>query len=274
MRTATGMTRTIDTRRPQHLTDQQLAEIENHEETQRLVSQRKALMKRIKEKHGTLANAEGTSLHAQHTEAVSACRKHKRLMRIEKLNTERQQFTRKQAVADIRQQLQASDAPASPTCDTQVAPALSNARQRAFSAVFEFATSTQQTSYVEEVKRRCEAINALAALCSVQEPAVKRAWVRKKVAVDNLPEASIELKLSMRCAPTQCIFCLGCEGLAVNLRQKEFVDRCRLKIHFHRKHLRHLPDSKMVCPHPLCVATLSGLQHLQNHAETVHGTPT
>ncbi|EME85029.1 uncharacterized protein MYCFIDRAFT_214924 [Pseudocercospora fijiensis CIRAD86] len=209
MRTATGMTRTIDTRRPRALTDQQHAEIESHTETKRLVTHRKNLMQSIKQRYGTLAKAKGTSLHAQHAEAVSACCKHKRLLRAEKLNTARKQFTRKQAVADIRYQLQTSEASASPTDSAQLSPPLSHARQRAFSAVFAFATSAQQTLYAEEVKRRCEAINALAALCAVQEPAVRRACRPRNVAASSVPEASVALKLSMRAEqPASNAFCV------------------------------------------------------------------
>ncbi len=77
--------------------------------------------------------------------------------------------------------------------------------------------------------------------------------------------------IPIECKPTQCIFCVGCEGLPTEARLKSFHSHCDLKKHFYRKHLRHHPDGQpIICPHPRCKATLKGKIHLQNHAELMH----
>ena len=86
---------------------------------------------------------------------------------------------------------------------------------------------------------------------------------------------SLSNTIPIECKPTQCIFCLGCEGLPAVTRLKSFASPGDLRKHFHRKHLQHHPKYQSIdCPHPRCAVTLNNTEHLQNHAEVVHKTRT
>lgn len=65
IRTASGMTRSIDLRRPRALTEGQLAEVERHSEV-RLLRGSKSLARRIRAAHGTIANTKGTAIFEEH----------------------------------------------------------------------------------------------------------------------------------------------------------------------------------------------------------------
>jgi len=126
--------------------------------------------------------------------------------------------------------------------------------------------------------RRVQAINAVTALCSLQEC---RGFRRRqnsasdtKLKKESTPPTLSE-SLPLEFQPTQCIFCLGDEGLPAEKRLWSFHSHDDLKKHFYRKHLRYHPeDQPIACPYSRCEATLIGEMHLQNHAEAVHKTPT
>lgn len=153
-------------------------------------------------------------------------------------------------------------------------------RIRAIQTLFTFTTSCLE----EECRRRVEAINALTALYRLQE--ARRPRRLKPSASDirlerdinplfvlDLPDLSDSIPIE--CKATQCIFCLGKEGLPAVTRLKSFYSRGDLKKHIHRKHFQHHSNSKPIaCPHPRCNVELSGKMHLQNYAALVYKTLT
>jgi hypothetical protein len=182
---------------------------------------------------------------------------------------------REQPVIDIQRQLKGLPIVAEETVKAEAY--VFAERVRVIDTLFAFTTSSPE----EECKRRVEAINALTALCGLQEG---RHFRRRKAdikAKEEQTSSSVSLPpnlsetLAVECKATQCIFCLGNEELSAADRLKTFASRGDLKKHFHRKHLRHHPDHQPIaCPHPRCEATLTGKMHLQNHADVVHKTPT
>jgi len=153
-------------------------------------------------------------------------------------------------------------------------------RVRVIDALFTFAPSSPK----EEGKRRVEAINALTALCRLQEgkhprrpkPSARHIKLERDLTPPSVPQArSLSDSLPIECKPTQCIFCLGQADLPAVKRLRPFSSHGDLKKHFHRKHLRHHPDGQPIaCPHPRCHVELGSTMHLQGHAELVHKTPT
>ena len=112
-------------------------------------------------------------------------------------------------------------------------------RVRVIDTLLTFATSSPN----EECKRRVEAINALTALCRLQEGKRPR---RSKLSASVIKErhltppsvldpASLSDSIPIECEPTQCIFCLGCVALPTETRLKSFHSRYDLKKHFHCK---------------------------------------
>lgn len=153
-------------------------------------------------------------------------------------------------------------------------------RNRVIQALFTFATSSLE----EECRRRVEAINALTALCRLQEArrprCPKPSTSDSRLKRDAKPPSALDPpilsdSIPIECKSTQCIFCLGEEGLPAVTRLKSFHSRGDLKKHFQRKHLCHHSNSKPIaCPHPRCNIELESKMQLQNHAALVHKTLT
>ncbi len=275
MRAASGMSRTIDPRRPRRLNLAQQAEVDRHPEV-RLVRRRlKSLLQTFQDQKRSIASAKGTPLYDHYRQAYQAHRNLRRRNEKTLLTEVKERYKKEQPVIDIQHQLKGL--PVAVEESLQAAEYVFAERVQAIDAIFTFATSSTE----EECQRRAAAINALIALCKKQE---SQGFRRRKADIkareeQTSPSVSLPPNLSetlpVECKATQCIFCLGNEELSAADRLKTFVSRGDLKKHFHRKHLRHHPDHQPIaCPHPRCKATLKGKMHLQNHAEMAHKTPT
>lgn len=110
-------------------------------------------------------------------------------------------------------------------------------RNRVIQTLFTFATS----SLKEECRRQVKAINALTAFCCLQK--AKRSCRSKSFASDIKFKRDAKLSsvfdppnlldfILIKSKSTQCIFCLGEEGLSVVTRLKSFYSLGNLKKHF------------------------------------------
>ena len=285
MRAASGMTRSIDPRRPRHLTDIQLAEVKQHPEVKLLLRVRKSLAKQIRAKYGTISRTKGTKIYNRYQQA---CRQHhskKKAVRKALMAQVKVNYGKRQPLADIESQLNGTPVKLHQTTafERESQAHLSEERRRAFAALFTFATSEP----AEQCRRRADAINAVTALSKRQgDPTRKACRTRQTYSTGDVQKLDGEADLAtepkvgletfpIECSPSQCIFCLGNSEIPLERRKKPFRNRDGLKRHFHRKHLRHYPDDEPIdCPHPECNARLSDKEHLQNHASTVHKTLT
>jgi len=275
MRAASGMSRTIDPRRPRRLTLAQQAEVDRHPEVRLLRRRLKLLLQTFQEQKRSIASTKGTPLYDHYRQAYQAHRNLKRRHEKALLTEVKERYKKEQPVIDIQRQLKGL--PVAEQERRQAAEYVFVEQAQAIDALFTFATSSTQ----EECQRRAAAINALVALCKKQESqGFRRRKVDNKVKEEQTSSSvfvppNLTETLLVECKATQCIFCLGNEKLPTTDRLKTFASRGDLKKHFHRKHLRHHPDGQpIVCPHPRCDVTLNGTLHLQNHAENVHKTPT
>ena len=276
MRAASGMSRTIDRRRPRKLNVAQQAEVNRHPEVKLLRRRQMKLKESIRDEHGPIVNMKGTSVYNKYRKAYYDFRNTKRRHEKALLNEIKTRYKREQPVIDIQRQLKGL--PLLEEDTVKVEDYVFTERVRVINALFTFATSSPEN----ECKRRAEAINALTALCSLQEGRrfrrPERSTLDTKLVQRETPTAvaiqpSLSESLPIECKPTQCIFCLGQEGLPAETRLKCFHSRGDLKKHFHRKHLQHYPENKPIdCPHPRCRVTLANTKHLQNHVEVVHKT--
>ena len=278
MRLASGMSRTIDRRRPRHLSAAQRAEVDHHPEVRLLHQKQRKIWKLIKDNYGSIRSTKGLSVYYEYQKACRDYRNRKRRQEKALLEEVKARYKREQPVIDIQQQLKG--VPLAIEKRTKAKFYVFPERGRVIDALFTFATSSPD----EECKARVNAINALTALCKLQET---RHTFRQKSSSTNvkleentsssfiLDPSSLSNTLSIECKSTQCIFCLGCEGLSVATRLKSFHSPGDLKKHFHRKHLQHHPKYQSIdCPHPRCKVTLDNIELLQNHAEVVHKTRT
>lgn len=275
MRAASGMSRTIDPRRPTALTNQQLAEVAHHPEVKLLRRQCRGLKQRIRDKYGTITRARGTAIYTRFQDASRDCQNKSRAVRKAMFAESRRLYERRQPMMVIMQQLSKMGEGKLQVPSEYEAP-LSRHRCRALDALLTFVTSDP----VEEGIRRAEAIAAVAALSQRREPVTPKVCRPRNVTTvaarseDESKEVT-STSFPLECRPTQCIFCLGATKCSMERRVKEFHSRGTLKRHFQNRHLRYLPDDKPVdCPHPRCKVTLNNKMHLQNHAEMVHKTTT
>lgn len=288
MRAASGMSRSIDPRRPRSLDEAQAAQVRRHPEVRLLLRTRNALAKQIRAAHGTVSKSKGSGAYDLYMLAHRRLQSKRKAVRKALLAEAQSSYRRQQAMKDISDQLYNDDSDAnrsdaSAAVDTDHATQLSGERRRAVAALFTFATSEP----VEECRRRCVSIQTISALSKLQEFRDRKIYPRKwrsggsradsemGAAVDLGGKVTTEAHFPIECLPTQCIFCLGNPDLLLEDRAKAFRNRDGLKRHFERKHLRHFPDDQqLTCPHPNCDVQLLNKVHLRNHAAKIHRTAT
>ena len=285
MRAASGMTRSIDPRRPRHLSASQLAEVNRHPEVRLLRRMRTRFAKRIRAKYGTISRTKGMKIYEQYQQIYRQHQSKKKAVRKTLMAQAKATYGKRQPLADIENQLNGKmvgpEENAASEGERQLH--LSEERRRAFVALFTFVPSEP----AEACRRRADAISAVTALSRCQEAPVRKACRTKQTDCagdvpkpDSETKSETKLKLGLEtfpieCLPTQCIFCLGRRDLSLEKCRKAFRNHDGLKRHFQRKHLRHYPNGKPIdCPHPECDAKLLYKEHLQNHAATVHKTIT
>jgi hypothetical protein len=165
------------------------------------------------------------------------------------------------------------------------------AQKRLYKALTAPATNTINSEY----RRRNNAILSVMSYCSVQEsplpPITRYKAITTEKDISNLHNnttkdtASSALGNAITSVFTKSRTersrrCFLCVGLATTLSPsdpavywliKPFYSLGDLSRHFKRRHLSNLqPNEKLYCR--LCDETLDYKMHLQNHAETVHGT--
>ena len=276
MRAASGMSRTIDPRRPMALTAEQQAQVARHPEVKLLRRYRKGLKSKIRKRYGTITRARGSVVYNVYRDAVRDCQNTSKAVRKAMVAESRRLYQRHQPTLDIERQLNDDVEKRPQKAGAEDEQPLSSHRSRALNALLTFVPSDPE----EESKRRSEAIAAVAALSQRREPVMPKVCRPRSVNTtlspsDDDDKVEIDLSFPLVCHPTQCIFCLGDTTLSSERRVKEFHSRGTLKRHFRNRHLRYLPDDKPIdCPHPECGITLHNKMHLQNHAEIVHKTAT
>ena len=273
MRAASGMSRTIDPRRPRKLNLAQQAEVTRYPDVRLLRRRLKSLLQKFRDQKRSIASTKGTLIYDHYRQTYQAHRNLKRRHEKALLTKVKERYKKEQPVIDIQRQLKGL--PIAEQEALHAAEYVFEERVHAIDALFTFATSSTE----EECQRRVLAINALIALCKKQESQGfrrRKADVKVKEKQTSIsPPPNMSETLPIECKATQCIFCLGNEDLSAADRLKAFASRGDLKKHFHRKHLRHHPYGQPIaCPHPRCDVILNSTMHLQNHAEVVHKTPT
>lgn len=284
MRAASGMSRSIDPRRPRSLNEAQLTQVRRHPEVKLLLRARNALAKQIRARHGTISKAKGSNTYESYILTHRWLQKTRKAVQKALLVEVQSTYRKQQALKDISDQLDGEpDAKSSAAMNTASATNLSEERRRAIAALFTFAT----TEPAEECQRRSAAIRTISALSKRQEVRDRKIYSRKRkgdssgadgevdAAVGSSCKVAISPSFPIECPPTQCVFCLGNSALLLEDRTKTFRDRDGLKRHFERKHLRHCPDDEPLdCPHPNCDLKLFNKAHLRNHAAKIHKTVT
>ena len=274
------MSRSIDTKRPQELTKAQRGHVDRHPELKLLVRTMEGLEAyALKTYKRSMRKLKGTPISDKYQRLKSDYRTKRRRLQKAYLEEVKNRYRKEQPAIDVQLQLNGAPIKTEDPDQGLVQDSLPPERVNAINSLFTFATSSQ----IEERKRRTMAINALTALCGVQEgsrcppkehsiPETKQQLATPPNSLSSSPAPEF---IPTECKPTQCIFCIGDETLPTEKRFKTFHAHGDLKKHFSRKHLRyHPPEAPIDCPHPRCKLTLKNTMYLQNHAEEIHKTPT
>ncbi|KAG8352411.1 hypothetical protein FVEN_g9623 [Fusarium venenatum] len=280
MRQACSIGYSASKRRPTHLTAEQSASINNDPKIQDLLRQRERLICKGNKSDKNRLRLKNISKYIQSEKA--------RLRRKRK-DQIRKTWSREQAVTDIERQLAGrafEEPPVSPP-DGDAHPA----QKRLYEALTAPATNTVESEH----RRRNNAILSVVSYCSVQEPPLPPMTRQKAVATradtsdshndttkDNASSALGDAITSVfiKSRTDRIRRCFLCVGRATTLQPsdpaipeliKPFYSPGDLSRHFKRRHLSNLQaNEKLHCC--LCDDTLDHKMHLQNHAETVHGT--
>ncbi|MCJ1271805.1 hypothetical protein MMC22_011710 [Lobaria immixta] len=231
MRAASGMSRTIDSRRPRKLNLAQQAEFTRYPDVRLLRRRLRSLLQTFRDQHRSIASTKGTLIYDHYRQAYQAHRNLRRQHEKAFLTKVKERYKKEQPVIDIQRQLKGL--PIAEQKALQAAEYIFEERIHAIDALFTFATPSTE----EECQRRVTPINALIALCKKQESqgfCCRRADIKingKQTSIS--PPPNLSETLPIECKATQCIFCLGNEGLSAAGRLKAFASRGDLKKHFH-----------------------------------------
>jgi hypothetical protein len=280
MRQACSIGYSASKRRPTHLTAEQSASINDDPKIQDLLRQRESLNSKGNKSDKIRIRLRKISKDIQ---SEKARLRRKRKEQVRKI------WSREQAVTDIERQLAGKtfeEPPFSPL-DQDAHPA----QTRLYEALTAPVTNTIESEY----RRRNHAILSVTSYCSVQESPLPPMTRYKAVATkrdmtnqhDNITKDATNSALGdaitsvfIKSRTERSRRCFLCVGRATTLQSsdpatqrliKPFYSSGDLSRHFKRHHLSNLqPKEKLHCR--LCDETLENKMHLQNHAETVHGT--
>lgn len=212
-------------------------------------------------------------------------------LRHDALKHVREEWQQAQAVEDIDRQIQGQDFDTNSRHTSRKAPPIGSAQQR----MFETLTGPLPHDPQAIIHRRADAINALVAYCTVEEPAtnfltnkyLKRSQKQSRkrapatASASSLEEQrkllrdSVYVKTMGRGNVRKCYVCVG-KAMTLQPNDPKHADLVRdfgfrhtLLTHFTNIHLsRILENESSTCP--LCELKLEDKMYLQNHSESVH----
>lgn len=148
MRAASGMSRTIDRRRPRRLTAAQQAEVDRHSEVRLLRRRLQSQRKWFKDKKRSIASIKGTSVYDEYQEFYRTHRNIRRRHEKARLTEVKARYKTEQPVIDIQRQLRGLPIPEQDRMKAE--QYIFVERVRVIESLFTFATSSPE----EECKRR------------------------------------------------------------------------------------------------------------------------
>lgn len=266
IRAATGMSRTIDKRRPRHLTQAQQEEAHRHPRVQSLLRKKMDLEDMMKGQVRTVKSYKGTRIYKEYQEATQAYEREFNFQKKALLKEIKKKFKKEQPVIDIQNQIHGikEEKDAALGGSDYLIPE----RAEVIDAFFTFVSSLPE----EERKRRVRAINALVAFGCIQDG--HRYLVRRGKRGSLTPvKRAVPKPLSLECKPTQCYLCRGNRKASLNKRNRKFHSIYDLKKHLIHYYVgRHKGSGPIACT--MDGALLYGEQAVLNHGHRVHKTPT
>lgn len=290
MRAACRMTRWIDPNRPQELSLEESLSVNRDPYIRRLLAQREKWKQRFQ---GTVTKQSGYRI--LNTEIFNTRQRQRSAL----LKEVQAHWDLENPVNEIELQLSGLKFSEEVKCTLDLEDDMPPIQKRLVETIMTLPGTTLE----EEFSRRNAAIDVVAAYCKFQEGGTvarsqarlpyARTWrISAKETCPQLAAAATEnealsvatLSVFKEERPTICFLCLGEEGLPFQRRTKSFASPGDLTKHFKRKHLANLKEEDLCsfgdwygkeeqgleCK--VCQMPLRNKTHLQNHAESIHGT--
>ena len=289
MHAACRMSRTIDPDRPQDLTTTQSSSVNQWPEVLDLVRRRDELRQQLGR---PLSRHRGTVRYEAYqklNQEISGARQRARSVLLSQLQ---EKYDQEQPMLEVQRQLS----------QTKLAKAVSETLQHSEELpapqrhLIECLLTLPPPTLDQEMRRRTEAIDAVASYCQFEEgdtcrlPRNKRPEnvVAEIKCLDDQPseikvteddfqsekllEAAIRSVMTER-RPRICFICLGQQSLDLPKRVKQFATHGDVSKHIKRKHLQNSKSScALACR--LCDKEFAKEMHLQRHAIDFHSTVT
>ncbi|KAJ5627605.1 hypothetical protein N7490_009833 [Penicillium lividum] len=289
MRAACRMSRTIDPDRPQELTTEQSTSVNQLPEIAAVIRQRddiaRSLGRPLSQNKGTPAYETYRKLNQ---ELVGAKKRAQDALLLQIQN----KYDREQPMLEIKRQLSGIEPADSGKKPLEYSTEVPIPQQRLIKSLL----TLPRTTLEEEMARRTEAIDAVAAYCQFEEgdtcrlPRNKRTknrMVETEVVDDKCLESGGEAVLSQPETPFEsalrsvmkdhrplfCFICLGQQALDVTKRIQKFHSHADVTKHIKRKHLGNLTSSTIITCN-ICDEKFSEPMYLQRHAFDLHKTLT
>lgn len=286
MRAACRMSRTIDPKRPQELTTMQSSSVNQQPEILALVRRRddfrQQLGRPLSRHHGT-AKYDAYQKLKQELACVRKRARDTLLSQVQKT------YDQEQPMREVQRQLYGVKLGETINENLEHSEEVSLPQKRLIESLF----TLPRTTLEEEMGRRTDAIDAVAAYCLFEEgdtcrlPRNQRSAGEGTMAdydgessqsdgpgslADELLEEAIRSVMKDE-RPRVCFICLGHPNLALGKRVRRFKTHGDVSKHIKRKHLRHSgADAAVACN--LCGLKFPEVMHLQRHAYDAHSTVT
>lgn len=289
MRAACRMSRTIDPNRPQGLTTEQASSVNQLPEIAELKRRRDEIGQSLER---PLSKHKGTPMYETHRKLNQELTGAKKRAQDKLLAEVQNKYDREQPMLEIKRQLSGiglAEYSAKPLKFSTKVPV---PQQRLMNSLLTLPRPTIE----EEMVRRTEAIDSVAAYCQFQEgdtcrlPQNKRVEnrvVEDKVAHEQYSDTEETetnsqmgnpLDIALRSVmkdhrPLFCFICLGQSDLDLAKRVQQFSSHGDVTKHIKRKHLQNIMSSTSIACH-VCDEKFGEVMHFQRHATDSHSTVT
>lgn len=289
MRAACRMSRTIDPDRPQELTTEQSCSVKQQPEILDLVRRRDEISRSLER---PLSKHKGTPKYDTYRKLNQELVGAKRRAHDTLLSQIQSKYDREQPMLEIKRQLSGIQPAGSSSKPLKCSMEVPVPQQRLIKSLLTLPRPTIE----EEMTRRTEAIDSVAAYCQFQEGDTCRLPRNKRQedygkhvethdkhqleneVVDITCQPENPLELALRSAmkdhrPLYCFICLGQRDLDIAKRAQQFASHGDVTKHIKRKHLQNIVSSATIACN-ICDEKFTEVMHFQRHANDSHSTVT
>jgi hypothetical protein len=289
MHAACRMSRTIDPDRPQELTTAQASSVNEWPEISALIQRRDALRRQLSR---PLSQHRGSPIYGSYqklNQEINSARERARNTLLLQLQ---QKYDQEQPMLEVQRQLSETNLAKSVTTKLHHTEELPEPQKRLIKRLLTLPSPTLD----QEMRRRTEAIDAVAAYCQFEEGITCRLPQNKRVESnvaesdyldDQKPgsqttelqaESASPLEIAIRSVtkdhrPLFCFICVGQQNLALKKRVQQFSSHGDVSKHIKRKHLQNLASNTVIACN-VCDEKFLEVMHFQRHASDSHSTVT